>query len=264
MPTRRRAVIILAASIAAVTAAAAAVALTGGNDDTPQATEPATTAVTSLPSSATATRPPTTDLFGNRLDVPADDAGTALPQDPGHRPDPALPDYLAAAPVPLQWQRGWQGAALPMSGSDGPARIDDGIAHGFAQTPQGAALAACDSLARALSAPEGTWQNVVRTRYLGGGQALLDRFARSRTATPAAARYVTVPDGLRVQPGYRPDFAVVEIAVRARDGYAASTWPMAWIDGDWRVRVPDDIDTLWQLATPLATLDGFGQWRTTT
>ncbi|OXR40022.1 hypothetical protein [Nocardia cerradoensis] len=163
----------------------------------------------------------------------------------------------------MSWQRGWGGAALPVSGSDGPAVIDHGIASGFADTPQGAALAACDALARTLAAPENLWQKVVRARFVGDADAFIARVTRSRTRTPDAARYVTVPDGIRIRTGYRPDFAVVDIATRTRDGYTAVSWPMAY-DNDWRVRLPDDIETLWQPGDPIETLVGFGQWRTTT
>lgn len=205
--------------------------------------------------------PPTTDLFGNRLEMPNDEAGVPLSQDPATRPDPNRLDYLTAAPARIQWQRGWNGAALPISGSDGPTRVDEGIATGFAHTPQGAAMAAIDALARVLAAPEGIWQRVVADRYYGASPALIDRFGASRARTPDVARYVVVPDGIRVAPGYREDLAVVQVASRSTDGYAISTWPMVWIDGDWRVRVPYRIETLWDPGTPASTLAGFGSWK---
>ncbi|MEU6559261.1 hypothetical protein [Nocardia nova] len=204
---------------------------------------------------------PTTDLFGNRLEVTVAD-GRALSQDPGGRPSPAAEDYLSAAPARMTWQRGWGGAALPTSGSDGPARIEQGIASGFADTPQGAALAACDAVARALAAPDGLWQNIIRARFLGDVDAVIARMARSRANTPDAARYATVPDGIRVRTGFRPDFAIVDVATRARDGYTVASWPMAYAAGDWRVRIPEDIETLWRPGDPLDSLAGFGQWRT--
>jgi hypothetical protein len=228
---------------------------------TPTSTESDATAPSRTSEPATpSTEPPTTDLFGNRLEVPAPSAGAVVAQTPAGRSDPAGTDYLTAAPAGLRWQRIWDGAAAPISSSDGPTQITDGIATGFSQTPQGAALAAADALARALAAPEETWQQVVRHRFYGGGQPLLDRFARSRADTPEAARYVTVPDGVRIRPGYQADLAVVEFALETRDGYAVSTWPMVWIDGDWKVRV-DNIEALWDPATPVYTLTGFGTWK---
>ncbi|MFI6217030.1 hypothetical protein ACIBCD_33950 [Nocardia brasiliensis] len=212
--------------------------------------------------SPTVPRPPTTDLFGSRLEVLGEDCGVALRQDFAARPDPARADYLIAEPAGMQWQRGWGGAALPVSSSDGPTHIDPerGIATGFSRTPQGAALAALDAVGRALAAPEGIWQQLVRERFYDGGPELISRFARSRT-TPDAARYVVVPEGVRVQPGYRDDLAVVQIASRTHNGYAIGSWPMTWIDGDWRVRVPDRVETLWGPATPVPTLVGFGSWK---
>lgn len=221
---------------------------------------PPTATTTTDPSSS---RLPTTDIFGNRLEAPADPGGVPLPQEPMLRPNPNRPDYLTAAPARMQWQRGWGGAALPISGSDGPTTIAAGVASGFADTPQGAALAACDAIARALSAPEELWRSVVRQRFLGGGAALIDRLASSRLKTLDVATYVVVPEGIRVLRGYQPDFAVVQIAVRATSGWAYANWPMAWSDGDWRVRVPDDIESLWAPAVPVSSLAEFGSWKGT-
>jgi len=204
---------------------------------------------------------PTTDAFGSRLDTPINPAGIALAQDPSGRPDPALgPQYFTARPAGILWQRGWNTAALPFSSSDGPIRVVDGIASGFADTPQGAGLAAWDAFARALAAPEGVWQRVVTQRFSGGGGALLDRFAHSRTDNPDTGRNVVVPAGFRIHPDYRPDFAVVDVAVRTPEQISYGTWPMVWVDGDWRVRV-DDIDTLWAPATPVTSLADFGVWQ---
>lgn len=216
------------------------------------------------PSSEKTHEPPTTDLFGNRLEAPVTPEGEALPQNPAARPDPTRIDYLKTPPAGMQWQRGWGGAALPFSGSDGPTRVVDGIASGFAHTPQGAALAACDALARALSAPDSVWQNVVRARFLGGGQPLISRIAANRARTPDIATYLAVPEGIRVLPNFQPDLAVVEIAMRAPNGWAYGTWPMTWQAGDWRVRVPDPIDALWQPAVQLYSLNEFGSWKGST
>ncbi|NQE85948.1 hypothetical protein [Nocardia terpenica] len=203
---------------------------------------------------------PSMDLFGNRLDPAGNEAGAALAQDAGRRPDPHAPDYLSITPSGMVWQRGWGGAALGVSRSDGPSRIDGGIASGYADTPQGAGLAAYDALGRALAAPDGVWQQVIAQRYVDGGQALASRFGRSHATTPDMAKYVVVPDGIRVMPGYRPDFAVVQIAIRGKDGWGCSTWPMVWTNGDWKVRTPENPDDLWA-SQPLDSLTGFGVWK---
>ncbi len=235
------------------------------NDDQPDAppgpsgTAEPSTAVPPLTAS-THSRPPTVDMFGHRLEVPADEAGANLAQSETGRIDPTRADYLTARPAQLQWQQIWGGAAVPVSGSDGPSTIADGVASGFARTPQGAALAALDAIGRVYAAPDPIWKQVVRDRYYGGGDPLVDGFARSRSGTPGVARYVTVPEGVRVQPGYRDDLAVVQLAVRSTNGYAIATWPMVWVDGDWRIRTPQDIDTLWGPATPTASTAGFGEW----
>lgn len=259
-----RTLLILLSIIAAVVIVVFVLTVTG--DDQPdtaqppaQSGQPTTTGVP--PTKPAAVRPPTVDMFGNRLEVPVEEAGAALPQVAEERIEPTRSDYLSAAPARLQWQRIWEGAAVPVSGSDGPARIDAGVAAGFAHTPQGAALAAMDAIGRVYAAPELIWRKVVRDRFYGGGDTLIDQFARSRTSAPDMARYVTVPEGVRVQPGYRDDLAVVQLAVRSTNGYAIATWPMVWVDGDWRIRTPDDIETLWRPAAPTASTAGFGRWR---
>ncbi|MFF0546625.1 MULTISPECIES: hypothetical protein [Nocardia] len=259
-----RTLVLLLSIIAAVVITVFVLTVTG--DDQTATTQPPaqsgdgpTTAVSSTASSAA--RPPTVDMFGNRLEVPAEEAGSVLPQSAQDGVDPARPDYLRAPPARLQWQRIWGGAAVPVSGSDGPARIDAGVAEGFARTPQGAALAAMDAIGRAYAAPEPIWREVVRERFYGGGDTLIDQFARSRTSTPGMARYVTVPEGVRIEPGYRDDLAVVQLAIRSTTGYAIATWPMVWVDGDWRIRTPEIIETLWRPATPVASTAGFDRWR---
>ncbi|MFD3595171.1 hypothetical protein ACFWU5_20810 [Nocardia sp. NPDC058640] len=229
--------------------------------DTPQPSQGFGEPSTTVSPSVALSQPPTVDMFGNRLEVPADEAGAILPQAADARIDPARPDYLTAVPARLQWQRIWGGAAVPVSGGDGPTRIEDGVATGFARTPQGAAVAAMDAIGRVHAAPDHIWQQVVRDRFYGGGEVLVDKFARSRANTPGVARFVTVPEGVRVQPGFRVDLAVVQLAVRSTSGYAIATWPMVWVEGDWRIRVPDDIESLWRPATPVASLSGFGDWK---
>ncbi|MEV0853807.1 hypothetical protein [Nocardia fluminea] len=258
-----RTLLILLSIIAAVVIAVFVLTVTG-DDQSDTARPPAHSGqptTTATPPTTSSAHPPTVDMFGNRLEVPVEEAGAALPQIAEGRIEPTRPDYLSAAPARLQWQRIWDGAAVPVSGSDGPARIDAGVAAGFAHTPQGAALAAMDAIGRVYAAPEPIWRNVVRDRFYGGGDTLIDQFDRSRASAPDMARYVTVPEGVRVQPDYREDLAVVQLAVRSTSGYAIATWPMVWIEGDWRIRTPDDIETLWRPATPTASTAGFGRWR---
>jgi len=35
---------------------------------------------------------------------------------------------------------------------------------------------------------------------------------------------------------------------------------MAWVEGDWKVRVPEDPGALWD-SVPLDSLTGFGAWK---
>ncbi|TQM32679.1 hypothetical protein [Nocardia bhagyanarayanae] len=220
---------------------------------------------TDIAPSSRAPRPPAVDLYGARLEVVDTDSGTALAQNPADRIDPARPDYVTATPARLEWQRGWGGAALPMSGADGPTRIEEGVATGFARTPQGAVLAALDAAARALAAPEGVWEQVVQQRFYGEAKLtdrLVARYSLARARTPDAARFVVVPDGVRLLPGYDGELAVIEAATRdGSGGYSVSSWAMVWIGGDWRVRIPDNIETLWAPPRHITNLTGFGVWK---
>jgi hypothetical protein len=267
-PPTRSPAITLAASLAALIVIAAIALLTNHDDHHGSAnstTPPVSATITSTSAASSTTPPrfgiPTTDLWGARLESPPDPAGVLLPQDTA-RPDPALgAAWLIAAPGGIMWQRGWGGAALPFSRSDGPTTVAGGIASGFAHTPQGAGLAAADAMARALAAPDGVWQQVIATRFLGDQAALIARYARSRADTADAAKYVVVPAGFKVV-DYRDDFTVVQIGLRTPQGQAAySSWPMAWADDDWRVRIPDDPDALWAPSTPVSSLADFGVWR---
>ncbi|MGW5440545.1 hypothetical protein [Nocardia asteroides] len=265
MRSYRLLIILLAIVIAVVIGAFIMVIDSDTDNDTegqPLATTTTARAATTPPGSR-ATRPPTVDLYGNRLEVAATDAGAALPQT-GKPVAATRADYLTTAPEGLRWQRIWDGAAVPVSAGDGPTHIVDGVASGFARTPQGAVLAGLDALGRALAAPDGVWQRVLRERYYSGDQAdaLIARFQRSRSNTADSARYVVVPDGVRVRAGFAPDMAVVEVASRSGAGYAVSAWPMVWVDGDWRLRVPDDLESLWRsTGTQVASLTGFGNWK---
>lgn len=247
----------LLVTIGVVVAGVFVLTVTDDTDTPPSSPDSAPASTTTAVPGSTA-RIPTVDIFGRRLETPAEEAGEVLPQSAQDRIESTRDDYLTAPPARLQWQRIWTGAAVPVSGSDGPTRIQDGLAEGFAHTPQGAALAAMDAIGRVYAAPEPIWRRVVTERFHVGGEALIGRFARSREEF---ARYVTVPEGVRIQPGYRDDLAVVELVVRSRTGYVVATWPMVWVDGDWRIRVPDAVEDLWRPATPVATTSGFGVWR---
>ncbi|MBF6369912.1 hypothetical protein IU469_29995 [Nocardia puris] len=233
----------------------------------PSASSSSTPSVTSrvAPFSSTASRPPAVDRYGVRLEDTGADSGVALAQDAAGRVDPADPAYLRAAPTGLQWQRGWDGAALPVSASDGPTRISGGVATGFARTPQGAALAGLDATARALAAPDGEWESVVRQRFYGEPdmvEVLLDRYRLARARTVDAARYVVVPDGVRLMGGYDGELAVVETATRdGAGGYSVSSLAMVWVDGDWRVRIPGVVEQFWAPPRHVMSIEDFGAWK---
>ncbi|MBO0878805.1 MAG: hypothetical protein J2P17_00110 [Mycobacterium sp.] len=198
---------------------------------------------------------PAADVFGRRVDIPVDPAGTIIAARPDLQRKPSDLDWLTAPPAGLCDHRtghaecapgGWQkihGAVVPMSSSDGPTRLDHGIAAGYAHTPQGAALAAAYTIYEIAARPG--------DRKLRDERAVLTADDQHNFDTAAAAgqlpmqlaelytQWMLAVDAFRID-SYAPDYAVVSLAARA-PGDTEPTWsavavPMVWRDGDWRVR----------------------------
>lgn len=244
-----------------IVAGAITFALTRHND------HPATPALTTptLPPSPTATVAPGSvpglgvpeaDIFGRRVDIPTDPAGAILTQRPETQKKPTDPDWLTAAPAGLCDRRigmtecapgGWQrihGAVVPMSSSDGPTRIDTGVAAGYAHTPQGAALAAAYTVYEIAARPADSVLRDQRAILTDADRRQFDA-AAAQGRLPAQldeayTRWMLAVDAFRVD-SYADDYAVISLAARAapdgdRPSWSAVAVPMVWHDGDWRVR----------------------------
>ncbi|WP_433206629.1 hypothetical protein ACQP1G_20415 [Nocardia sp. CA-107356] len=209
---------------------------------------------------------PETDLFGRRIDIPRNPDGALRAQTvpPKHAGDP---DWLSAAPAGLREQGGWQrvhGAVVPFSTSDGPTRIHDGVADGYAHTPQGAALAAAMSLYQVAARPGDRAVSAARLVLSPADQATLDsgiNSGRLPHQQPASlTRTLIAYDAFRIDT-FADDLAVVRLAVRGEQSAQARSWvtakiPMVWYQGDWRLRGNGN-----QLPTETVyDLTGWTQW----
>jgi hypothetical protein len=266
--------LIAAAALIALVVVTGIVVLVTGHRGGGQASEgspaapPSTTTSPVAPGAAGGFGVPTTDVFGRRVDLPVDPAGQPLPQS-GTQHRPSDPDWLTAAPAGLSDKGGWQrvhGAVVPFSTSDGPTRIVNGAAAGYAHTPQGAALAAAYTLneigarpgdsalldVRAVLTPED------RAQFQAGVAAGRMPMQQPESIT----RYLIAPDAFKVDQ-YADDFCIVRLATRAggTDASDGPSWttgplPMVWVDGDWKLRFAGG-----QVATEtIHDLVGWTQW----
>ncbi len=211
--------------------------------------------------------PAQVDLFGRRVDIPDDPAGQALAQQPGTQHAPGDTDWLTAAPKGTDGPGGWQrvyGVSVPFSTSDGPARIDDGLAIGYAHTPQGAALAAAQISYRMNARPA---DRDLYTRQVGVAPQQVAQFDQlvSDHKLPAqqpekVTRFLVASDAFQVE-SYADDMAIVRLAARGPVSDGQQTWLatrliMVWQNGDWKLK---PVSGRPQTET-LTSLIGWTQW----
>ncbi|WP_225730468.1 MULTISPECIES: hypothetical protein [unclassified Nocardia] len=189
---------------------------------------------------------PVTDVYGRRVDVPRADAGQPLPQTdaPIGESDPL---WLTAAPSGMNGRGGWQrvhGASVPFSTSDGPARIVNGMAAGYAHTPRGGALAAV-YITHQLAVRPADPAVVARVNYSPEGVNLYrERVAAGKLPMQQpeeVTRWITAPDAYQIV-SWSPDLCVLTVATRRKMGTPAQapTWTAArysvvWTGGDWNL-----------------------------
>ncbi|WP_028476662.1 hypothetical protein [Nocardia sp. CNY236] len=190
---------------------------------------------------------PEVDILGRRVDIPNNAAGQPLPQNPALQRKPTDPDWLTAAPdgttEPYGWQRVY-GASVPFSTSDGPVRIEDNQAVGYAHTPQGAVLAAAQIAYRLNARPADRDLYVRQVRVSAQQIAAYDRAlvdARLPEQQPEkVTRYFVASDAFKVD-DYADDLAIVRLATRGPVVDGAQLWAttrlvMVWEAGDWRLK----------------------------
>ena len=160
-----------------------------------------------------------------------------------------------AAPAKLSWTD-WQGARLPVSAVDGPAKVDGDVATGYSHTPQGAVLAAVQDTIRLSLAPDTSWAKVANTLAAPG--AGRDTYAVNRALVsvtgPAPAGTAPVVKGFAVR-SYTDTRAQVAVAVSQNNALTTATQTVVWDGTDWRLLLPDPGHQ--NGATPLASLTGY-------
>ncbi|MFI9404574.1 MULTISPECIES: hypothetical protein [Nocardia] len=190
---------------------------------------------------------PEVDILGRRVDVPNNPAGQPLPQDPTRQRKPSDSDWLTQAPEGTTGPRGWQrvyGASVPFSTSDGPTRIEDGLAVGYSHTPQGAVLAAAQITYRLNARPADRDLYVTQVRVSAQQIAAYDKALASdrlpEQQPERVTKYFIASDAFKVD-DYADDLAIVRLASRGPvvDGkqlWAAIRLVMVWDAGDWRLK----------------------------
>ncbi|MFE9328265.1 hypothetical protein ACIHDR_46015 [Nocardia sp. NPDC052278] len=209
---------------------------------------------------------PEIDQFGRRVDIPNNPDGQLREQSTRQKRI-GDHDWLTAAPAGLREQGGWQrihGAVVPISSSDGPTRIQDGVPGGYARTPQGAALAASMSVYQVGARPGD--RAVLRARMVltSADQASFDDMIAKgklpRQQPEVVTRALIAHDAFRIDT-YADDLAIVRLAVRGTTTATERSWvtvtvPMVWYDDDWRLRGSGG-----QLPTEVVhDLGGWTQW----
>jgi hypothetical protein len=211
---------------------------------------------------------PTTDPFGGRVDVPKWPGGWALPQTPVTRApfNPAVP---VESPAGMMWQRVGDGAIVPFSTSDGPATVTGLAATGFAQTPQGAALAGWQIVNRIGVSANEVAAGIYDTQVLMSAamrseleEGMAAQGPYYRNVTDASVGYMSRSPAFRVVE-YADDLAVVEFAGRvpAADGgtdqWSVSRLVMVWDGGDWKVNLGNNTPLE---AGTVGSLEGWTAW----
>ncbi|NKS56580.1 hypothetical protein GS504_03450 [Rhodococcus hoagii] len=176
--------------------------------------------------------------------------------------DSTLTD-TSSAPADVQWAS-YRGVAVPTSSTDGPTNTDAVVPNGYAQTPQGAVIAAIQGQARLALAPDNSWAQTAQVVAAPGSGR--DAYAVARAmasiteeADPAqTAQFV----GFRFT-DYSKDAGTVWLATRMPDGaLSASPTRMVWQGGDWKVELSEPSTSADDAATPtdpipLTSLDDY-------
>ena len=181
---------------------------------------------------------------------------------PAPRPSSAGPKHRASATstAALESDAGqnltwvdFHGMRLPVSATAGPRDTRGGLASGFADTPQGALLAAINIGVRTAAQWGGAIFVPTITRQVTGPAALAllhaeeTAYAQLRAATHVRAGQPAGP-GYATEDGYRfaawsPVTATVEVltigpTASGATVLAATRVQVAWQRGDWRVVAP--------------------------
>ncbi len=172
---------------------------------------------------------------------------------------PSDPQYLTAAPAGVTFQV-VHGLQLPFSPVDGPLRVDGPVAAGYSHTPQGAALAAVQLVARLLYAP-GYEQVIKRQSVIAApvqSQFVAYRNSRPQASDADLAATVARAVAFKVD-SFRPDQATIDVAFPNVNGaagtYVTGPYTVDWSGGDWKVT-----DSSTSPSMTVTSLPGYTTW----
>lgn len=237
---------------AAVVAIAAGVGIAYGLghnvDDTKTSTAaPTTTASTETSEATPGFGDPITDLFGRKVMVPNNPAGSPLTQrEPGTRTECAATAPVSS-PESVMIQRSFEMPILA-SATDGPARLDGTVLAGYRHSPQGAALAGWNWVARVTAGGAPAHDTAAAMTALSDAERAT---LATPSAKPGAAQWrnaTSAPDAFRVS-SCDSDFVAIEFAGRQPADQKAKASQTSWVglrlnllwrDGDWKVQTLSD------------------------
>lgn len=163
-----------------------------------------------------------------------------------------------APPAELTWQS-WRGADLPFSAVDGPSTVDGDVATGYSASPQGAVLAAAQSITRLRLAPDQSWPAVANALVAPGP-------GRDTYAVNRAQITITEPSPAGSEPDlaafrvddYSDTAATVELVTDTAGQLVATTHTLTWNGQDWVLVLPEATDD----AAGPAVVDDLGGYTT--
>lgn len=207
---------------------------------------------------------PITDRWGDRIEVPVNQFGQVLPQDASQQLKPEDPGYRTQPAKGVMWQLVYN-IPMPFSTSDGPTKVADKVASGYAHTPQGAVLAAIDGMSRCSVQGDNVAVACFEQRLTDGPG--MEKLREAAFILGPAPRQL-VP-GASLPPlawakvlNYADDYMAVELAQRdPRTGttptYVVYPVEMVWVDGDWKVKATNNSQ---HAREGVRSLDGFTRW----
>ncbi len=172
------------------------------------------------------------DRGGRQARTPSS-TGTSTPQ-----PNTPAPD--------VRWVE-LAGVALPVSATDGPRQLSNGLARGFSDTADGAALAAVNLVVRTSPslAPAITTMTI-QQQVVGPNQpALLRSVAEARSTQPPPATATIagfVPVYYNARQSASVDLVIGSPELALRRQYVSVRVALQWSDDDWRLVAPPQGD----------------------
>jgi hypothetical protein len=159
---------------------------------------------------------------------------------------PLPPQTTAPAPPALRWVE-LAGVALPVSSTDGPRDLRDGLARGFSETQFGAALAAVHLVVRTSpSVGSAIARPTLETQVVGPNQpSLMSSVIEQVTddgRRPATARVVGYVPTYLSNGSANVDLVLSSDELALRRQFLSVRVSLQWSDDDWRLVAPPQED----------------------